>query len=68
MKVHIVIDNLNLARAESILVLEALQLCGDISTAANELGIPREKLVRLMRRYRIKWPAAPSSPVPETRS
>jgi DNA-binding NtrC family response regulator len=55
-KTCVVLDSLNLARAESILILEALRFCGDMSTAANELGITREQLVRKMRKYRIEWP------------
>ncbi|WP_434418885.1 helix-turn-helix domain-containing protein [Nannocystis pusilla] len=54
---RIILDDLNLARAESILCLEALNVAGDIAGAANLLGITREQLVRKMKRYRILWPA-----------
>jgi transcriptional regulator with PAS, ATPase and Fis domain len=47
-------SQLNLKRIETIAIKEALKLTDNKSEVARKLGISRDKLYRIMRKYNIK--------------
>lgn len=55
---RIVLDSMNLADAERLLVIEALAYAGSIAEAAQLLGITRRAVSRAIIRHRIEWPRA----------
>ena len=54
----ILLEDLNLRKAERLLCQQALTRAGSIVEAAQLLGITRHALKRRMIKYRIDWPAA----------
>jgi DNA-binding NtrC family response regulator len=54
----IVLEDLNLHKAELLLCQQALARTGSIMEAAQLLGITRHALKRRMVKYRIEWPVA----------
>jgi hypothetical protein len=53
----LLLEDLNLRRAERLLCEEALARAGSIPEAARLLGITRHALERRLIKHRIKWPA-----------
>lgn len=54
----ILLEDLNLRKAERLLCQQALTRAGSIVEAAQLLGITRHALKRRMIKHRIEWPAA----------
>ncbi len=54
----ILLEDLNLRKAERLLCLQALEKGGSIVEAAQLLGITRHALKRRMIKHRIDWPSA----------
>jgi hypothetical protein len=54
----ILLEDLNLRKAERMLCTTALQKTGSIVEAAQLLGITRHALKRRMTKHRIEWPQA----------
>ncbi len=54
----ILLEDLNLRKAERTLCQQALQKGGSIVEAAQLLGITRHALKRRMIKHRIEWPPA----------
>lgn len=54
----ILLEDLNLRKAERLLCNQALTRAGSIVEAAQLLGITRHALKRRMLKHRIEWPAA----------
>lgn len=54
----ILLEDLNLRKAEQLLCQQALTRAGSIVEAAQLLGITRHALKRRMIKHRIEWPAA----------
>lgn len=54
----ILLEDLNLRKAERLLCQQALTRGGSIVEAAQLLGITRHALKRRMIKHRIEWPAA----------
>lgn len=52
----ILIEDLNLQKAERLLVGQALNRTGSIVKAAQLLGITRHALKRRIDKYKIAWP------------
>jgi hypothetical protein len=60
----ILLEDLNLRKAERLLCQQALNRAGSIVEAAQLLGITRHALKRRMIKHRIEWPpAVQSSPL-----
>ncbi|MCX4247210.1 helix-turn-helix domain-containing protein [Paraliomyxa miuraensis] len=57
----ILLEDLNLRKAERLLCQQALTRAGSIVEAAQLLGITRHALKRRMIKHRIDWPAANQS-------
>jgi hypothetical protein len=57
----ILLEDLNLRKAERLLCQQALTRAGSIVEAAQLLGITRHALKRRMVKHRIEWPAQPSA-------
>lgn len=55
-RMAILLEDLNLRKAERLLCLSALQKGGSIVEAAQLLGITRHALKRRMIKHRIDWP------------
>lgn len=55
----ILLEDLNLRKAERLLCQQALNRAGSIVEAAQLLGITRHALKRRMIKHRIEWPPAP---------
>jgi Bacterial regulatory protein, Fis family len=53
----ILLEDLNLRKAELLLCQNALARAGSIMEAAQLLGITRHALKRRMLKHRIEWPA-----------
>lgn len=60
----IVLEELNLRKAERRLCEEALAMAGSIVEAAQLLGITRHALKRRIIKHNIEWPPRPASPAP----
>jgi hypothetical protein len=54
----ILLEDLNLRKAERLLCQQALTRAGSIVEAAQLLGITRHALKRRMIKHRIEWPTA----------
>jgi hypothetical protein len=54
----ILLEDLNLRKAERMMCQQALTRAGSIVEAAQLLGITRHALKRRMIKHRIEWPAA----------
>ncbi|MBK6919656.1 MAG: hypothetical protein IPH07_19840 [Deltaproteobacteria bacterium] len=54
----ILLEDLNLRKAEKMMCLQALEKGGSIVEAALLLGITRHALKRRMIKHRIDWPSA----------
>ena len=54
----ILLEDLNLRKAERLLCQQALTRAGSIVEAAQLLGITRHALTRRMIKHRIEWPTA----------
>jgi hypothetical protein len=54
----ILLEDLNLRKAERLLCQQALTRAGSIVEAAQLLGVTRHALKRRMIKHRIEWPAA----------
>ena len=54
----ILLEDLNLRKAERLLCQQALTRAGSIVEAAQLLGITRHALKRRMIKHRIEWPSA----------
>ena len=54
----ILLEDLNLRKAERLLCQQALTRAGSIVEAAQILGITRHALKRRMIKHRIEWPSA----------
>lgn len=54
----ILLEDLNLRKAERLMCQQALTRAGSIVEAAQLLGITRHALKRRMIKHRIEWPAA----------
>lgn len=54
----ILLEDLNLRKAERMMCLQALEKGGSIVDAAQLLGITRHALKRRMIKHRIDWPSA----------
>lgn len=54
----ILLDDLNLRKAERMMCQQALSRAGSIVEAAQLLGITRHALKRRMIKHRIEWPMA----------
>lgn len=52
----ILLEDLNLRKAERLLCTQALNRAGSIVEAAHLLGITRHALKRRMIKHRIEWP------------
>ncbi|MEM7156215.1 MAG: helix-turn-helix domain-containing protein [Myxococcota bacterium] len=68
----ILLEDLNLRKAERLLCQQALSRAGSIVDAAQLLGVTRHALKRRMIKHRIEWPIqaqpnAISQGVPSTR-
>lgn len=75
----ILLDDLNLRKAEHLMCQQALSRAGSIVEAAQLLGITRHALKRRINKHRIEWPStsalsardhhptAPERAVPESR-
>lgn len=59
----ILLEDLDLRKAERLLCQNALARTGTIAEAAQLLGITRHALKRRMIKHRIEWPPAPGSTV-----
>lgn len=59
----ILLEDLDLNKAERLLCQNALGRSGTIAEAAQLLGITRHALKRRMTKHRIEWPPAPGSTV-----
>lgn len=57
----ILLEDLDLHKAERLLCQIALARGGSIVEAAQLLGITRHALKRRMTKYRIEWPPAPQA-------
>ncbi|MCA9709654.1 MAG: hypothetical protein KDK70_27700 [Myxococcales bacterium] len=57
----ILLEDLNLRKAERLLCQQALNRGGSIVEAAQLLGITRHALKRRMIKHRIEWPPATQS-------
>lgn len=55
----ILLEDLNLRKAERLLCSQALSRAGSIVEAAQLLGITRHALKRRMIKHAIEWPPAP---------
>ncbi len=55
----ILLEDLNLRKAERLLCTQALGRAGSIVEAAQLLGITRHALKRRMIKHAIEWPPAP---------
>ncbi len=55
----ILLEDLNLRKAERLLCNQALNRAGSIVEAAHLLGITRHALKRRMIKHRIEWPPQP---------
>lgn len=60
----ILLEDLNLRKAERTLCQTALHKAGSIVEAAQLLGITRHALKRRMIKHRIEWPPAPPAREP----
>lgn len=58
----IVLEELNLRKAERRLCEEALAMAGSIVEAAQLLGITRHALKRRIIKHDIEWPPRPAAP------
>lgn len=63
-RMAILLEDLNLRKAERLLCLQALERGGSIVEAAQLLGITRHALKRRMIKHRIDVPAAERDPRP----
>jgi transcriptional regulator with GAF, ATPase, and Fis domain len=54
-----VLESCNLAGAERVLVVAALEEGGSVAEAAQLLGVTRRAVNRLIVKHRIEWPKAP---------
>ncbi|MBX7084639.1 MAG: hypothetical protein K1X88_35875 [Nannocystaceae bacterium] len=54
----ILLEDLNLRKAEKMMCMQALEKGGSIVEAALLLGITRHALKRRMIKHRIDWPSA----------
>ncbi len=59
---RLVLEDLNLQRAERALCVAALEKTGTIVEAAQELGISRQRLKTMIIKHRIEWPRASVRP------
>ena len=59
----ILLEDLDLRKAERLLCQNALARTGTIAEAAHLLGITRHALKRRMIKHHIEWPPAPGSSV-----
>jgi hypothetical protein len=59
----ILLEDLDLSKAERLLCQNALSRSGTIAEAAQLLGITRHALKRRMTKHRIEWPPAPGTTV-----
>jgi len=57
----ILLEDLNLRKAERLLCQQALDRAGSIVEAAQLLGITRHALKRRMIKHRIEWPPVPQA-------
>lgn len=57
----ILLEDLNLRKAEQLLCSQALNRAGSIVEAAHLLGITRHALKRRMIKHRIEWPPQPQA-------
>lgn len=57
----ILLEDLDLRKAERLLCQNALARGGSIVEAAQLLGITRHALKRRMLKYRIEWPPSPQA-------
>lgn len=57
----ILLDDLNLRKAERMMCQQALSRGGSIVEAAQLLGITRHALKRRIIKHRIEWPQAPGT-------
>lgn len=57
----ILLEDLNLRKAERLLCQQALTRAGSIVEAAQLLGVTRHALKRRMIKHRIEWPTAPQA-------
>ena len=55
----ILLEDLDLRKAERLLCQSALTRAGSIAEAAQLLGITRHALKRRMLKHRIEWPPSP---------
>ena len=58
----ILLEDLNLRKAERLLCTQALTRAGSIVEAAHLLGVTRHALKRRMIKHRIEWPAQAARP------
>jgi len=64
----ILLEDLNLRKAERLLCSQALNRAGSIVEAAQLLGITRHALKRRMIKHRIEWPPQPQARPAQTAS
>ncbi len=57
----ILLEDLNLRKAERLLCQQALSRAGSIVEAAQLLGVTRHALKRRMIKHRIEWPPLPQA-------
>ena len=57
----ILLEDLNLRKAERTLCQQALETAGSIVEAAQLLGITRHALKRRIIKHRIEWPPRPTA-------
>lgn len=57
----ILLEDLNLRKAERLLCQQALNRAGSIVDAAQLLGVTRHALKRRMIKHNIEWPPAPQA-------
>ncbi|MCX4245140.1 helix-turn-helix domain-containing protein [Paraliomyxa miuraensis] len=63
----ILLEDLDLRKAERLMCQQALSRGGSIVEAARLLGITRHALKRRMIKHRIEWPASGAISAPEAR-